>query len=661
MRKNLFYLGLVVLLSGLYGKEYYAWDFSDCEIKDILFAVSMDTGISIVADDTVYGKGDLRYSGSNFSEGFDAFLNGSRLFVSKKENLWTVSKFRFERSENSYSVDAYDLCPEQIVERISRELDSVITYDVLPAQKMSVHFKNLKEKELVESLGKQFGAYEIVEGKNSFSFVHKNEVKKLNSADSYVRITTDGFGLATLDVKNVNFNDVVEKMFQWNFEKNNDKKSFCFIDGGEVKTCRVVFSGKSFDELLYNLCKQNGFSYEVVNDVYYLFFSGERKDELIYGQRSWNFFELKYIDVQNFLPLVLKNIGSIETSVYPGNKNGFYGKVNKSEQQQIIDLIRQIDIAVKTHVVNLKYIKPSVFMEHLPPFVEKDCLYLADDDSCLYFKGTEAEYENLCQQLEVCDRPEKRITYDLLILQYEESKQNDWAANFNTGMVNMGDRTSASAQLGSIFNLNMNIVSAFGVEFAAKLQSSIEENATKVFVDTTLHGISGKEINFQNTNTYRYRDNNLDPETGKPVYTGVTKEIISGIKLDILGWVSGDGNITSKVKASVSRQGIDTSTSTGNPPSTSEKIVTTEISTKSGEPVILSGLVQDSSIDGETRLPGFSKIPFIGKLFKAETKIKEKNQIVIYLVPHLDDLEENDEKNDFELVVNKCNEIVSLL
>ena len=35
----------------------FSWDFTDCEIKDILFAVSVDTGISIVPDDTVSGKG----------------------------------------------------------------------------------------------------------------------------------------------------------------------------------------------------------------------------------------------------------------------------------------------------------------------------------------------------------------------------------------------------------------------------------------------------------------------------------------------------------------------------------------------------------------------------------------------------------------------------
>ena len=160
-----------------------------------------------------------------------------------------------------------------------------------------------------------------------------------------------------------------------------------------------------------------------------------------------------------------------------------------------------------------------------------------------------------------------------------------------------------------------------------------------------------KQINFQNTNTYRYRDNNLDPETGKPVYSGVTKEIVSGLKLDVTGFVSGDGMITSTVKASVSRQGNDTSASTGNPPATSEKVVTTEVCGKSGEPIIISGLVQNSSMYGSDGIPFLSKIPVIGKLFVKREKIKEKSEMVIYLVPHIDEY-----GNDF--VVNDEDSLV---
>ena len=191
-----------------------------------------------------------------------------------------------------------------------------------------------------------------------------------------------------------------------------------------------------------------------------------------------------------------------------------------------------------------------------------------------------------------------------------------------------------------MFGLNLNVLSVFGLDFAVNLQNSISDNKTRVFADTTLFGVAGKEINFTNTNTYRYRDNNLDPETGKPVYTGVTREIVSGLKLEIKPWVGEDGMITSSVKASVSRRGTDTSSVTGNPPPTSEKIVTTEVCGRSGEPVVLSGLVQNNESEETSRTPFLSKIPLIGKLFKSESKNIEKTQMVIYLVPFIED-EEN--------------------
>ena len=127
------------------------------------------------------------------------------------------------------------------------------------------------------------------------------------------------------------------------------------------------------------------------------------------------------------------------------------------------------------------------------------------------------------------------------------------------------------------------------------------------------------------------------PNTGKPVYSGVTKEIVSGLKLDVVGSVSGDGMITSIVTASVTRQGIDTSASTGNPPPTSEKVVTTEVCGKSGEPIVISGLVQNTSSKSSSGIPLISKSPLLGVLFKSSEKIVEKSQMVIYLVPHIEE------------------------
>ena len=184
-----------------------------------------------------------------------------------------------------------------------------------------------------------------------------------------------------------------------------------------------------------------------------------------------------------------------------------------------------------------------------------------------------------------------------------------------------------------MMDLSLDVVGVFGLHFAAELQAQINESRAQVFADTTLNGVSGSTISFQNTNTYRYRDNNLDPETGKPVYSGVTKEIASGLKLEVTGTVTGDGMITSKITASMSRQGKDLSSSTGNPPPTSEKVITTEVRARSGEAVVLSGLIQNEENESQSRVPFLSKIPLLGLLFKAKAKSSEKTELVIYLVP----------------------------
>ena len=629
--------------------HYYSWDFSDCELKDIVYAVSLDSGISIVADDTVSGKGDLKFAGKDFSAAFEAFLNGNRLYVEKGE-VWVVSRFSMKKQNDLYSVDAYDLQPNQILEKISSGIDSILTFDSLPVQKLSVHFKDVTEAALMESLGKRFGNCDVKKTETGFHFAKSSEMRKIDSIEGFIKIENQNQGFL-VDVRDCRFSDAVEKLFT---ATDGKYKNFCLLSGGETRLQRSVFNGKDFTDCLAKLCSQAGCSFVFDDDLIYIFSNGNIKNELISGVRSWRKFYLKYTKAQDFFPLLAKRVGKLETITLP-DENTFICYASDKESALINELIGEADIKQQTYLVQLKYIKPSDFLNHLPPGVDKANLYLADENVNLYFKGTDSAYKNLIEQIQICDVPAKRLSYDLLILQYDESSQNTWSSAFSAGKIKMGDRNSASAMLGSVMNFNLNVLTSFGLEFAADLQASIEENKTKVFADTTLHGVSGKQINFKNTNTYRYRDNNVNPETGVPIYSGVTREISSGIKLDVIGWVSGNGMITSSVTASVSRQGTDTSASTGNPPPTSEKIVTTEVCGKSGEPVILSGLIQNADSNQTKRVPVISKIPLLGNLFKSKNKIKETTQMVIYLVPHVEgeNLEKTEKSYDSVWVENR--------
>ncbi len=623
----------------------YSWDFTDCEIKDILFAISVDTGISIVPDDTVSGKGDLKFAGGSFDLAFEAFLKTNRLFVERKNGVWTVSRCRVAVENGCYFLEAYDLLPVQIVEKLSCVMDRVVTYETLPAQRISVSFRGVSEDLLLECLARRFGLYGVERDLAGYHFVKKNQVQKggafsdphAENFSEMVKVEMLEDGVVGVDVEDCWFSGVVESLFSdYSFlDKNpSNKKSFCILTDADCKIQRSAFVASTFEDTLHILCAQCGFDFVLENGIYYIFNSTQSRAELISGKRNWRKFTLRFIKSQDFLTFIFKRVGKLEAFSLP-DEYSFLCYVSQAEELEVLALISEADIEASFYVVTLKYIKPAELLEHLPPSVDRNSLFVADDSSLLYFKGTEEAYKNFCMQLKLCDRPAVRLSYDLLILQYDETVQNNWSSSFGAKKLSAGERNGASAVLGSVMGFNLNIVTSFGLTFAAELQSSIEENRTRVYADTTLHGVSGREIHFQNTNTYRYRDNNVDPETGKPVYSGVTREIASGIKLDVLGWVSGDGMITSRVTASVSRRGNDMSGATGNPPPTSEKLVTTEVCGKSGEPVVLSGLVQAAESEQEKRSPLISRIPLLGNLFKSKDKTRENMQMVIYLVPHI--------------------------
>ena len=616
----------------------YSWDFSDCSIRDILYVVSLDTGISIVSDDTVSGKADFRFTGKDFETAFDSFLMAARLYVNKEDELWTVSRFRILEQNGLYNLDACDLCAEQIVEKLSLFLGIALTYEVLPAGTMNVHFKGLDEFGLVQSLCLRLNGFVLEKTDAGYHFAKKtaaagngNSGVGNGTGNSNVNVRSDEEGRVFVDVRDSRAIDVLEALFEL-----DDGNGFCVLAGSDVKITRSSFVGRNFEDALEKVCSQCGLGIVRTDGVVYVVADVGARDKLVTGNLNWYKVTLEHVKALEFVSILKKRFGNFESVVMPDEMSVLVC-VDELCFEEICLLKEEVDLQKNTYLVELKYIRPEELLKYLPPGIDKGCLFCADDNSCVYFMGTETEYLILLEQVKICDRPVLRVSYDLLILQYEEGTENSWVPNFSAGKMKPGDRNEFGIKLGNVLNLNLNVISAFGLDFAAQLQASIEENKTSVFADTTLHGVAGKQISFQNTNTYRYRDNNLDPDTGKPVYSGVTKEIVSGLKLDVVGFVSGDGMITSTVTASVTRQGIDTSSSTGNPPPTSEKLVTTEVCGKSGEPIVISGLVQNTSSQGSAGIPLLSKIPFLGRLFKTNETIVEKSQMVIYLVPHIEE------------------------
>lgn len=633
MYKKIFVLFCLVLCNCLLFSAGY--EFVNQEISEILYSVSLVENQSIAVDDTVSGIGTFRFYGENFDEAFDSFLMANRLYVDKSKDTWVVSKIRFstfeeKNEEKTFSLDCYDLFLERIFEYISEKTNYAIIYSSLPNVKQSFHLKANSLEKLIELILKNFDGYEISSEENTI-FIGKKLNKevvvaeKTDKSQIEIQFFDNKFNI---NLKNANFEKFLDEM--------KKKMDFQFLS--LVKENPVIswaeFENQDFNFVLDSVCALCNVAFTQKDDLFIFYTNYEKSKELV-NEKQWTSYLLENISAENFVSMFSNRFKNLDIMIL--SDSSVMISHSEKERDLITDFIHKTDVKMEKHLLTFDYISASKFLKDLPRDFSEQDFYSTGTESSLFFYGTLAQFENLKKYVSEMDKAQKRISYDLLIVQTQKSRVDNWNSSLKVSRLNPGNANTVNLSVAPNFSFNSNFVSAFGLMFSAELQASIQENETEIFADTTLYGVSEVPIEFKNTNTFRYRDPYINLENGSQIQSGVTKEIVSGLVLDIVGSVSGNGTITTSVTASVSRRGADVSSNSGNPPPTSEKLVTTQVIGKSGEVIVLSGLVQNDSTFVEERLPFISKIPLLGKLFSGKTKNNEKTEMIIYLVPHLDE------------------------
>jgi type II secretory pathway component GspD/PulD (secretin) len=346
-------------------------------------------------------------------------------------------------------------------------------------------------------------------------------------------------------------------------------------------------------------------------------------------------FQLTSTDVSTIGGLLPANL-MFSQPVILKDSNSFIMLLPSGMIDSLSEYLKVIDVESNSYAIELKYITGKDIFDNPPPSINKDNLLSSNNPNIIFFKGNDKRYRSFLKDLEILDRPVPQIRYEVLVMQVQEVDKFDWDFNASASIASSGEQISLLGALGSVLNLNFDIVSQFGYQFAIDLNFSMENSESKIMADTSLNALSGENTHFQNTETYRYRETEIDPDTGDAIDSGVTREITSGLIVEIDGWTSGDGMITMDVKTTISKRDDTSSSSASAIPTTTERSVTTHIRTESGKPVIIGGLMQQDRVKGTQKTPGLGDIPLLGYLFKAETESFQNTEMVVTIVPYLE-------------------------
>jgi general secretion pathway protein D len=120
--------------------------------------------------------------------------------------------------------------------------------------------------------------------------------------------------------------------------------------------------------------------------------------------------------------------------------------------------------------------------------------------------------------------------------------------------------------------------------------------------------------------------------------TRTVSSVFSGVLLDITPEISNDGNIILRVNPSISETASAINSSNEQrkmPPDLTRRQMSSVISVKDGNRVIVGGLINTKNVNDSNKIPLLGDIPFLGSLFKREGMSKKTEEIIIIIEPHI--------------------------
>ncbi len=194
---------------------------------------------------------------------------------------------------------------------------------------------------------------------------------------------------------------------------------------------------------------------------------------------------------------------------------------------------------------------------------------------------------------------------------------------------------AAAANLSSGFNIGLvrNYGGVFGLSAIAQfLQSQANTNITSTPNLVTLDNEEAKIIVGSNVPFLTGQFTNTGGTAiSSPFQTIERKDV--GITLRIKPQISEDGSIRMSIFQESSSI-IAQATGTANAgPTTNKRSIESNVVVEDGQILVLGGLIEDRYIDDTSKVPLLGDIPYIGSLFRSQSRSKTRTNLMVFLRP----------------------------
>jgi general secretion pathway protein D len=124
------------------------------------------------------------------------------------------------------------------------------------------------------------------------------------------------------------------------------------------------------------------------------------------------------------------------------------------------------------------------------------------------------------------------------------------------------------------------------------------------------------------------------------------ESVFAGVLLNITPEIADDKTVTLKINPSLSETRDDlsqsTSASRNMPPDLNRRQLSSVVTVKSGNRIILGGLINTRNVQDSNKVPILGDIPIVSSLFRYESNSKQVEELVMVIEPHIIEKTSND-------------------
>jgi type IV pilus assembly protein PilQ len=317
----------------------------------------------------------------------------------------------------------------------------------------------------------------------------------------------------------------------------------------------------------------------------------------------------------------------------------------KSQAEEDLEIKKTAakSIELKTETFSVNYADLGSITAQFEKLKTPDRGQISSDTrtSKVIVKDTPQALSDMRALLNQLDLPEKQVMIEARIVEASSTftrslgvnwglHQRDGSASFAGinqldtsfgGIASAAPTSGASGTAGATMGISFGRL-ASNVSLDLRLSASASAGLIKIISSPKVATLNHKPAKISQGQQIPYQ--NTTATTG-----AVTAFVAATLSLEVTPHINANGTIVMKIDAKNDAPGA------GSPPPINTKQATTEMLLRDGETTVIGGIYVDSDTESDEGVPYLMDIPFLGNLFKSNTKSKSKSELLIFITPRI--------------------------